>query len=217
MNLRMLKMARTLFLSLCLLLGLACGAVTPGLSAAKCFTEAPAQVLPLLSVSNRLDMVDYFRAGSAKTTVNAAGGNARVTEESDYSIKFQVSEGVTGQMFVLNPMDKCPVIGYIETVELPMPDSAVKFFNCRWQPVEVFKAPELRDWTRNSDKATLEQLREEVPFVLCTMEYLPREAELVLAGTTEQYFSKDDTPEALSQLKDEIVMRWTGKKFKIKE
>lgn len=161
-------MQRIICYFICLMAMLSAGAVTPGLSAAKCFTEAPATLMPLIPESTRLDMLDYFRAGSDRASRNSTEGAARILEESDYSLKFQISEGITGQFFVLNPMDKCPLIGYVETVSLPAADSSVKIFNCRWQPVKALEIPELADWIADGRADEQEILEDTLPFLFVT-------------------------------------------------
>jgi len=207
-------MTRLLCYCLCILACLSAGAATPGLSAAKCFTEAPARLLPLLPSATRLDMLDYFHAGSVKTSRNSTDGAARIIDESDYSLKFQISEGITGQFFVLNPMDECPLIGYIETVSLPAADSSVKVFNCRWQPVSVLEMPELSAWVNPGGGSVLPELEDTLPFMFVTAEYVPRDAELILTNNTRAYFPASDVPECLSAMRTEIILHWTGKRFK---
>ncbi len=207
-------MTRLLCYCLCAIACLGAGATTPGLSAARCFTDAPAKLLPLLPSATRLDMLDYFRAGSDKTSRNSTDGAARIIDESDYSLKFQISEGITGQFFVLNPMDDCPLIGYVETVSLPAADSSVRVFNCRWQPVRVFEMPGLSAWVNPDGDPAIPELEDTLPFMLVTAEYRPRDAELVLTNNTRAYFHDSDVPECLSALRPEIILHWTGKKFK---
>lgn len=210
-------MLRNFIIILCMLPAIFARGVVPGVSAEKCFTEAPGDVLPLLDRSSRLDMLDYYHAGSTKTTVNTAEGGSFITHESDYSIKYQIADGLTGQIFVLNPMDKCPLIGIIETIALPVADSNVKFYNCRWEPVDVFTEPSLNRWFDSSDGEAFKRLEEELPFMLATMEYDPSEAEIVITNTTSGYYTPDDSPEELKCLRDKLVMRWSGKKFKLKQ
>lgn len=189
-------------------------AAQPGLTAGKCFAEAPQNVIPLISGSTRLDMLDYFHAGSQKASLNEAEGQARITAETPRSISFQISEGITAQMFVLNPEADCPVIGYVETVSLPVRDSSVRFFNCRWEPLDVFTMPVLADWVKSGRKADLDALREALPFIFATAEYDPEESALILTNTTAGYFAKSDCPQALGSMRDQIKMHWTGKRFK---
>ncbi len=207
-------MYRTYLLILSLLVAVAGRGAETGLTAEKCFTEAPSSLIPLLPTATRLDMLDYFKASSPKASLNAAEGQARILSLSDQSLTFQISEGITAQIFVLNPRQACPVIGYIETVSLPVQDSVVRFFNCRWQPVDVYRAPELADWLKGGSKSDLQALQEAIPFLLVSAEYDPGQGALVLTNTTDGYFAPTDRPAALQSILPKIAMRWTGKKFK---
>lgn len=205
-------------LTVCLLwaASLISAAAASGLSAAKCFSEAPLSEIPLLSASTRLDMLDYFHAGSAKTSKNSVDGNARISAEDDYSISFQITDGIEGQMFVLNPQSACPIIGYIETVSLPLSDSTLKLYDCRWQPLEIYHAPSIKDWVRDRSKSSLEQLKDMLPFILTRAEYDPEKQQLALTNVTPEFFTGEDKEKIRALMRSSITMEWNGSKFKIK-
>ncbi len=184
------------------------------LTAARCFTAAPPQVLPLLSGNDRLDMLDYFRAGSTKATADGLGGYARVTDESPQSLTLQFGDSMTIQIFVLNAASSKPVIGVIQTLPLPAADSHVALYVSRWEHIPLRAEPQLRQWLLPHRKAQLAEGERQLPFILSTAAYDPAAQTLTLRLTLPAYYTADDAPQALQWLCPQLQLKWDGKRFK---
>lgn len=201
-----------------ILLAFACIAAccnAQGLTAAKCLGEAPAEVIPLLDKNTRLDMIDYFLAGQSKPSTNSLAGSSSIVEMNDTSVIFNLTDSIRAQMFVLNPSSPSPVIGLITTFPIPLADSSVEFYNSRWQKLPgLLPEARLTDWLTAEGKGKRAKVEEELPFILASYSFDPATLTLTATNNTSTYYTPDDTPEALSLLKPQIVYSWDGKRFK---
>lgn len=186
-------------------------------TAEKAFTVAPDEVMMLLGPSVRLDMLDYFHAGSTKQSANATGGRCRIVDEKPYSLTVQASDSTVYQIFVLNPMEERPVLGVIETVATPVRDSVMRLYNYRWEPLSKspFTPPSLRTWLIDDSKDATAAAEEQIPFMLAEYAYNPDSAILTITPTVGQYFSPGDRPDALANIRKQLNYYWNGKNFKL--
>lgn len=182
-------------------------------TAAKCFTSAPAYAMPMVSLASRLDMLDYYEAGSDHPSVNYYGGDARIIALTDRSLTFMGTDDIKCQVFVLDPGNNTK-IGVITTYPTPIEDSTLKIYNRKWQLCDDFKEPKLADWLVQKKDAA--QVMEELPFIMASYQFDPESNELTITNNMEQYFAKGHEPEALGKIKSALIYKWNGKEFKLK-
>lgn len=207
---------KTIRLLAILCLAMPMWAIAQGLSASKCFTEAPDAVIPLIDKNTRLDMVDYFTAGMKKTSANKLMGASAIVEMNDTSVTLNVTDSVRCQIFVLNPQAQAPIIGVITTYSGPLPDSSISFYTTRWQKLSgILPTPTLSAWLTPEGAKNRSMMEEQLPFILASYEFDPARQTIVATNNTEAYFAKDDEPAALGMLKPELTYSWDGKKFKL--
>lgn len=188
-----------------------------GLTAEKCFKEAPGTVLGLIAPNTRLDMIDYYQAGIDRESDNTAGGQCKITDLQDYSITFTGGNGIEYQMFVINPTSSTPLIGLIQTLDTPIPDSAITIYRTDWDIVPASgnnalgREPSFESWIMPSHIRDISTISKYIPFVLAKLTYDPTSATITATNNMDSYFSPKDTPEALSKLKDSITYKWQQK------
>ncbi len=185
------------------------------LTAAKCFVEAPTDVLPFASKNTRLDMLDYFRAGSDKESTNDYGGSCRVTAETPQSLSLLATDNISYQIFVLNPTSASPLIGIIETIPTPIPDSRLTIYDSRWQPQSALAIePKLADWLNADGKKSPATVTDAMPFIMASYSYDPATGVLTAAHHMDQYFALGEGDGPLALLYPEISYQWNGKLFR---
>lgn len=188
-----------------------------GLTAEKCFKEAPGTVLGLISPNTRLDMIDYYRAGIDRQSANTAGGKCSITDLQDYSITFIGGNGIEYQMFVLDPIGNNPIIGLIQTLDTPIPDSALTLYRSDWTIIPTTSSnalgrePDYDAWVKPTNLKEISNISETVPFVLAKFVYDPSASTLTATNNTSSYFVTGDMPDALSKLKDKVTYKWQPK------
>lgn len=194
--------------------------------AARCFELAPPSVLPMLDKNTRLDMIDYFQAGSDRESANALDGPARITAMERNLIAFEGGTGLRCQMLVIDEYradkstgEEVPdyVIGIIETLDTPIPDSKIAFYDSKWQPLgSTFAPPRLADWLATRNKDEIEMAKRALPFITVEYSFDPHTLALTATPTISRYFAPGDADAAaaLALLRPSIAYRWDARKKK---
>lgn len=165
-----------------------------------------------ISATTRLDMLDYAHSGLTTPSNNRQGGVARIISVSDKSIKLIPATSVEASLDILTA-GKDTVLMVIETLPLPQKDSRISFYDTQWRPLKKIPldTPKISDWIATKDKATLEQARQQLPFILSTAEYDHETRTLTLTSSMDRYYVSEDTPAALAQMHKRLDFRLDDK------
>ncbi len=161
------------------------------LTPVEAFTTAPDNIIPLIDRATRLDMVDYFNAGSSHMSRNNLMGDSRILASDPSSIKVQVTGAQTLRMVVL-PAGSDTVVAVIYTTMTPVADSTVDLYSSDWKRLgnKNFEMPGLSQWLRKGvDRKKVDAL---LPLVLSECEYDPATLSFVFTNTTEEYLGKEE-------------------------
>lgn len=189
--------------------------VRPGpLTAADLFVSAPTEVIPSIDRSTRLDMIDYFNAGSQRPSKNQFGGDCAITAMTPEQLTFTTSAVGETTISLLEHGGK-PLVMLITTVKTPGEDSQVRFFDAAWKPVKkgLFIVPTLDDWTREEARDKRADLENGVPFMLVKMSYDPGRQNLTLTNNVGAYLPDEVKELAGSSLRGSLTYHWNGKRF----
>lgn len=150
-------------------------------TAADALLSAPEQLVANVGRTERLDLLDYHKAGLTDRTVsNRLGGKARILSMDDKRIDLQGGEAQTLSI-VLLPVKNDTLIGIITTLQTPAPDSQLRIYNRRWeeQP-KAWEEPTCKAWGKS-----------DATFLLT--EYTLSGDTLTLHDRTDQW-DKENTP-----------------------
>lgn len=185
-------------------------------TAAEFFVSAPLSVFPTIDRMTRLDMIDYFEAGSTKPSRNIAGGECRVLSVSPESITFSSSD-VSEYTLSLLPSKKAngqPIIMVVRTLKTPAEDSSAKFYSANWQELDgIFEVPVLNDWLNKAGKQQKKDVENAVPFVLAKMVYTPDNQTVTITNNIGDYLPEESLGVARESLQKQLTFRWNGHKF----
>ena len=112
------------------------------------FASEPGNIFPLLTRTNRLDMVDYYNNGQQVALKNNLAGESELVELDSAYLKVKSSGSRTVEM-LMRKVGKDTVITVIETVMLPVPDSRLSQWNVHWQwytSEKLFQMPSIDDF-----------------------------------------------------------------------
>lgn len=186
------------------------------LTAAEALAAAPRELFPTVDSITRLDMVDYFRAGSVTPSKNLVGGECRVILEDSDRIVFATSKVSEYTLALLPGMGRHPdpVIMVVRTVRTPAPDSSVRFFDTRWNELKgIFEVPMLDDWMLPEAKKQTPEVQNAVPFVIADATYTPETRTLTFATHPATFLPKESLSTAEKSLRESISYRWDGRRF----
>lgn len=182
------------------------------LTARTAFAEAPSSVFPLLDKLTRLDMIDYFEAGSKVESVNALEGVSAVTSLSDESLTVHLTDASDVQIFVVPTAKSDTIIGVITTVATPGHDSSLALYSGRWKRLDgLFTAPKLADWL--TDPRHSAEVEIVVPFMLTSYVYNPADKTLSLTNNLKGFLSDDIYSMVDGLVRQSLVYRWDGNRF----
>ena len=183
-------------------------------TASQFFAQAPDRVLRLLPQSTRLDMLDYFNYGSSKASKNYFEGEARVRSLSDTTVVFDMDNSVNMAMTVI-PMKKDTIIALVTTLELPVPDSSIKFYDTDWNQLgrAPLAWPGYDEWLTPEGKKNAAEVRMFLPFVPVKAAFSGDASRLTLSNGASSYLSAEDFERLRPWLREEIVYDINNGKF----
>ena len=206
---------RIVLTAVAVVVSVGCLSAQTGSDAARVFAEAPASVFPTIDRMTRLDMIDYFNSGSDKPSKNAMAGDSRILSLSDRQITVQTS-GVQTVEISLLPQKSDTLLVVVTTLKTPAPDSSVKVFSTRWEPVrrDAFKAPLLADWVLPEGKGEMETLETLYPFTLASATFNPDTGVLTLTNHLGEFLPEVESGGKEKLLRPVLEYRWDGKQFR---
>lgn len=97
------------------------------------FIGAPVSVMPLLTMSDRLDMIDLFEAKMPGQVTNRFGGKSEMTALSDTLIAVRMTEATSLELRLLtdSTVEMTRIIKLPETTM-----KTVKAFNLNWEEIK---------------------------------------------------------------------------------
>ncbi len=184
-------------------------------TAADVFVNAPVEIFPLVDRNTRLDMIDYFRSGSATSSNNRLSGKARVTELGIDNIAVDMTDASSYQLALL-PMGSDTIIALIKTVRTPACDSHLSFYTTEWKEItgNLFDKPLLDDWLTKEGNKNRKDAETVIPFVMSEYKYDAETKELRAVNSMQQFYSEDEYNAVKPYMKAVLTYRWNGKKMK---
>ena len=177
------------------------------------FAMAPDDVLPLLPVNTRLDMLDYFNSGIERPSRDAAGSRAIVTSSSNRRLTFDSGDGSSYELAVYTA-GRDTVVALVETLHYPMADSRIEWYDSHWRPMQpLLPEPGLAAWLTGAGSKHRAEVEQAIPFMTAEAATDPDAGTLTLTRTIDSYFLPADTPDALRWLRPSIVYTLRGSRF----
>ena len=186
------------------------------LTAAVFFVSAPTSVFPTIDPMTRMDMIDYFKAGSDKPSKNLIGGECRISLDTPEKLVFTTSP-VSEYTIALLPAPGRrgkTVIMLSRTLKTPAEDSTVTFYDTDWNELKgLFKVPTLDDWMVEDARKKRADVENAVPFVLAKLEYFPEKQSAVFTNNLPDYIPEESLGIAQSSIRKSITFHWDGKRL----
>lgn len=186
-------------------------------TAADYFVSAPLSVIPTIDKMTRMDMIDYFRAGSDRASKNRFGGDCRILEDSHEKIVISTS-GSSEYTIALLPAPGRKLerlIMVIRTLKTPAEDSSVSFYDSDWKEVTgVFTMPLLEDWMLpQAKKKNRKDIENAVPFIMAKCNYSTDDYTVTFIPNLADYIPEESLDLAKASIKESIVYHWNGKRM----
>jgi hypothetical protein len=150
----------------------------------KLYVNMPDAINPTLSKQNRLELLEYHKAGQGDSIDNRFGNKAylSILDTLQQYIVVKNTPNSTFEMKLLKLENEVPAIGIIRTVCAPVCQSNIAFYDTAWNLVPLqFTMPKAIEWinesalsTENVDRKWLENLLEN-SFITLTFDAVKQE------------------------------------------
>lgn len=182
------------------------------------FANEPGIIFPLLTRTNRLDMVDYYNSGQMVAMSNNLAGESRLMELDSTYMKVKTSESRVVEMR-MRTAGKDTVITVIETVMTPVSDSRLTQWNSHWQRYiseKLFAMPGIDDFiVKKMPKELRADLQDAMIFPLIHLTFKGENHDTIEATHgLEQFLAPSEFKRFASYLKPSLNYRFNGLKIK---
>ena len=182
------------------------------------FASEPGNIFPLLTRTNRLDMVDYHKSGQTVAIANNLTGESRLLELDSTYIKVQTSGSKMVEM-LMRTAGKDTVITVIETVMTPVPDSRLSQWNSHWQRYisdRLFAMPAIDDFfVKKMPQELRADLQDAMIFPLIRLSFTGEKHDTIEASHgLEQFLASNEYQRFAAYLKPSLKYRFNGLKIK---
>ena len=182
------------------------------------FGTEPGEIFPLLTRTNRLDMVDYYNSGQIVDIENNMTGDSRLLELDSTYLKVQTSGSRVVEMR-MRTVGKDTVVTVIETVMTPVPDSRLTQWNSYWQRYtsdKLFKMPAIDDFIVKKMPHELRMdLQDAMIFPLIRLTFKGENHDIIEASHgLEQFLAPTEHKRFADYFKPALSYRFNGLKIK---
>ena len=182
------------------------------------FASEPGNIFPLLTRTNRLDMMDYHKSGQTVAISNNLTGDSKLLELDSTYIKVQTSDAKVVEM-LMRTTGKDTVITVIETVMTPVPDSRLSQWNSHWQRYisdRLFAMPVIDDFfVKKMPQELRADLQDAMIFPLIRLTFTGENHDTIEASHgLEQFLASNEYQRFSAYLKPSLKYRFNGLKIK---
>lgn len=174
------------------------------------FVSEPGRLIPLLSQSTKMDMIDYLEAGRMAEVNNELGKGTHFINVTDNYMSIQMSKSSTVELLLMPISKKDSVIVAITTIALPAKDSRIEFYTTDWGKYKhnkrFIKEPTMKDFISipKGDKTKKETILSAIDFPIIQYTINPDNHTIVARHGLEEYMSKEDYKKIKPYLQDSI-------------
>jgi len=188
-------------------------------TASELFVTLPDPAFLTLTVSDRMDLLDLYKAGEKATVKDQFDDSCSLIRMTDNYLQIQTGKN-TMELFVLPLANDSKIAGLIQTVCAPVCDSKLEFFTTAWKKLDASlfitfagKYDFLKDGINPEDENVKNAL---IPLDISLMRfhYDPDKQELQQYYTTPDYLSETDRNKAMPYLKESPkLFKWNLARF----
>lgn len=182
------------------------------------FASEPDQLFTLIPRTTRLDLLDYYDNGTIVQASNNMGTGTQLDTVTDNFMRLHTSDIKVVELRLMR-WKSDTIIAVVETVETPVKDSRITFYNKHWyrlREIKPFKMPTLDDFilpTVKKDKRR--ELLEGIPFPLIELTFSGDDfAQLTARHGLAEFLTKEEWARLKPYFRPTLTYRIQGGKIK---
>lgn len=192
--------------------------------ASSVFVNLPAGTLDLLTLSERLDLLDYYKVDSIAEVVNVMEGFSHLVRPvTDDYLKVQITPVSTLTVKIL-PVGKgrMAVAAYTVGDSIEASDTDLKFFDEKLVELPASRFIKLASTAdffnfEGVDRSTRKEMLDLVPFPTVEYTFEPESDRLHARLTVHEFLGKETLDKISPYLQRDRWYKWTGKKFRLEK
>lgn len=118
-----------------ILAALAISGAACGQTAEKLLASMPDSIIPVMTKTNRLDCIDFYKSKMKASVDNAYGGKSQLLELTDSYARLQPTASSGVQMHTYKSAGGSTVVALVYTYAAPSRESELAFYDAKWQPL----------------------------------------------------------------------------------
>lgn len=167
------------------------------------FLTAPQSLMIYADSASRLDMRDYYESGVTKG-IESRLGKVRLDSVTPGTLHLKI-DSLSEMSLAVVPVRNDTVLAIMETVRTPIALSSIHIYNKDWTPRK--EQPALPDAIAFGAPAY-------PGMFFVSVEYDAPTNTFRAINNTKKYYLGGDVPEGVREMKDELRLRYDGRKFK---
>ena len=185
------------------------------------FIAIPDSIVPLLTLVNKEDCVDFLDSNMKAEVTTRFGGTAEMKVLTEDYVFLQTTPSSTLEMKLLPVNDSTKVVCMVKTVCASACDSEIHFYTSDWKGKmavgDFLQKPEQEAFYLPNDSVTEESvlIRKKADMHLMKASLSKEDASLTFIYTTPDYLNKEDKKQMLRYLNpNPVVFQWKDGKFR---
>jgi len=204
-----LRLKNNLFV-LCCLLQFGQGVMSQTVE--KWYVDMPDVLNPSLTKQNRLELLEYHKAGQGDSVVNRFGNQSLLLnlDTLNQQILVKNTPSSTFEMKILTLEDSTKIIGIIRTVCAPVCLSSVEFYDSAWNIIPLqFNMPKAIEWldvkSIPSDKIDIQWARNLMGVGFISLRFSNKSQLIVAKNNTLDFLSDEDRKVIAPYVSDKTI------------
>lgn len=163
------------------------------------YVNMPDKLNPTLSKQNRLELLEYYKAGQGDSVTNRFGNVAFVSifDSIQQVVKIKNTPVSTFTMKLFRLGDNTPVVGIISTVCATVCMSSVQFYDTAWNVIDLkFEMPKAVEWLKNDSPIETsidkEWIKNQLATNFISLDFAIDKNAIIAKNNTLQFLSEDD-------------------------
>ena len=127
----------------------------------KLFGEMPDSIVPVMSKTNRLDCIDFFKSKMTSNVQNIYNGKSRISDLTENFLVLQPTTSSQVEMRTYEVEGKGRIIAVAYTYMAPAKETTLAFYDTNWkklQTADFISLPQKNEFIIKSDTANSEKL-----------------------------------------------------------
>ena len=195
-----------------------CAAGAEAQNMEKLFAEMPDSIVPVMSKTNRLDCIDFFKSKMTANVQNVFNGRSSISDLDENYLLLKPTSRSQVEMRLYNVGAETGIIAVAYTYMAPAKETTLAFYTTKWEKLETadyISLPQKKDFVKESGAADTEKLEKAKgiladAFIFAT---IGKESGDISFALSTDALAEADLKQAAPYMAQPPRYVWNGKKF----